>query len=116
MSSRFFASITTVWSLASACRNTHDYARRAASRLPPPASRLPLPDPFPGVRGEEVRSLEVEREDDPGTEWRQRLRRNAGRDVMTSSARVDECLVAERLYEIESRCRGSRSGTRACDY
>src|SRR5205809_912078 len=38
------------------------------------------------------------------------------RDVMTSNARVDGCLVAERLYEIESRCRGSGSGTRPCNY
>ena len=88
-----------------------------ASALPDPSpADSTLTDPFSGVVGEEVRSLEVEREDDRGPDWRKRLRRNAGRDVMTSSARVDECLVAERLYEIESRCRGSGGNPWTCDY
>ena len=111
--------------LAATSSTTRKAPSLEAAKLPSSLFHLPaslfvnasaLPDPFPGVVGEEVRSLEVEREDDPGPEWRQRLRRNAGRDVMTSSARVDECLVAERLYEIESCCRGSRGNPWSCDY
>jgi len=64
-----------------------------------------------------MRSLEIEREHDMPAERRERLLgRDARREVVTTRARVDERLIAERLYEIESCCRGSRGNPWACDY
>src|SRR6266550_958750 len=74
-----------------------------------------LSDPFAGVVREEVRSLEIEREHNLGTEGWQRLRRDSRGDVVPSGTRVNKGLVSERLHEVEARCRGSRSNPWACD-
>lgn len=87
------------------------------TRLAYPGELLGLADPFSGDGIEEMRSLEVEREHDVGAEGWQRLRRGESRgEIMPSRPRVDERLIAKRLYEIESRCRGRRGNPWACDY
>ena len=90
---------------------------KAETRLVRPGERLTLPHAFPIDRVEEMRSLEIEREHDVGTErWESLRRRDPRGEVVTPRTRVDECLVAERLYEIESCCRGSRGNPWSCDY
>ena len=90
---------------------------KAETRLVRPGERLMLPHAISGDSLEEMRSLEVEREHDVGAERWQRLRgSDARRQIVATSARINERLVAERLHEIESSCRGSRSGACACSY
>src|SRR4051812_679677 len=75
---------------------------------------LANPDSIRGL--EEMSSVEVEREHDVAADRGQRLRESdAGRNVVTARARVDERLVAQGLHEIEARRRGSRRSSRVCD-
>src|SRR5438105_4628616 len=65
-------------------------------RLAHSGERLISSDPISGYFVEEMRSLEVEREHDVGTERRERLRRrDAGGDVVPAGMRVNKGLVAE---------------------
>ena len=90
---------------------------KAETRLVRPGERLTLPHAVPADCVEEMRSLEIEREHDIGTERRQRLgRRDARGKVVSASAGIDERLVAQRLYEIEACCHGSRGNPWSCDY
>ena len=90
---------------------------KAETRLVRPGERLTLPHAFPIDRVEEMRSLEIERQHDCPPERGQRLGRTETRsNVVPPRPRVDERLVAEGLYEIESRCRGSRGNPWSCDY
>jgi hypothetical protein len=69
-----------------------------------------LSDPLAAHCVEEMRSLEIKPEDDAAARRWQRLgRRDASGDVMPAGASINESLIAQRLYEIEARCRGSRS-------
>ena len=87
------------------------------TRLIRPGERLKLPHAIPGDCVEEMRSLEIEREHDAGAErWESLRRRNPRSEVVTPRPRVNERLVAERLYEIEASCRGSRGNPWSCDY
>ena len=87
------------------------------TRLAYPGERFGLADPVSADCVEEMRSLEIEREHDVGAERWQRLRRTESRsEIVAPRARVDERLIAERLYEIETRCRGSRGNPWSCDY
>ena len=90
---------------------------KAETRLVRPGERLTLPHAVPADCVEEMRSLEIEREHDGGPKRWQRLRRSETRsEVVTARAGIDESLVAERLHEIESSCRGSGRNLWACDY
>ena len=87
------------------------------TRLIRPGEKLTLPQALPTDGVEEMRSIEIEREHDSGADGWQLLRRTDARcDVMSTSARVNKSFVAERLYEIESSCRGSGGNPWACDY
>jgi len=87
------------------------------TRLIRPGEKFTLPETLTTDGVEEMRSLEIEREHDSGAEGWQLLRRTEPRsDVMSTSARVNEGFVAERLYEIESSGRGRRGNPWACDY
>ena len=96
---------------------TTRWREKEDTRLVRPGERLMLPHAIPGDSLEEMRSLEVEREHDVGAERWQRLRgSDPRRQIVATSARINERLVAERLHEIESRCRGSRGNPWSCDY
>ena len=87
------------------------------TRLAYPGESLMLSDPLAAHCLEEMRSLEIERQHDVAAQRWQRLgRRDACGDVMPAGAGIDESLIAQRLYEVESRCRGSGSDPCACDY
>src|SRR5256885_13632545 len=90
---------------------------KGETRLIRPGERLTLPHALPADCVEEMRSLEIEREHDTTPErWQGLLGRDSRRQVVTTRARVNERLVAEGLYEIEScRC-GSRGNPWSCDY
>ena len=95
----------------------HWHFIKRETRLAHPGERLISADPISGYCVEEMRSLEVEREHDVGTErWERLRRRDAGSDVVPTGMRVNKGLVAEGFDEIESRCRGSRGNPWACDY
>jgi len=90
---------------------------REGTRLIRPGERLVLPHAIPGDCVEEMRSLEIEREHDVGTERRESLRGSNPRGhIVAPRSRVDERLIAERLYEIESCCSGGRGNPWSCDY
>ena len=89
---------------------------KAETRLVLPGERLTLPHAVPIDCVEEMRSLEIEREHDVRSQWREILRgRDARREVVTTRPRIDERLVAQGLYEIEACCRGSRGNPWTCD-
>ena len=88
-----------------------------APRPAPLAPRPALSDPLTAHCVEEMRSLQMERQDEGASERWQRLgRRDACGDVVPAGAGINERLISERLYEIESRCRGRGSDPCACDY
>src|SRR2546423_15096115 len=90
---------------------------KAETRLVRPGERLTLHHAVAADCVEEMRSLEIERQHNtPAQRWQALLGRDARREVMTTRTRIDERLVAERLYEIESCCRGSRGNPWSCDY
>ena len=90
---------------------------KAETRLVRPGERLTLPHAFPADGIEEMRSLEIQREHHIATErWETLHGRDTRRKVVTPRPRVDECLVAERLYEIEACCRGRGGNPWTCDY
>ena len=90
---------------------------KAETRLVRPGERLTLPHALPADCVEEMRSLEIEREHDAAAQLWERLRgSDSGSQIVTTSTRVDKRLVAERLYEIESCCRGRGGNPWACDY
>ena len=87
------------------------------TRLIRPDERLKLAQALSTDCVEEMRSLEIEREHDSGAErWQRLLRTDPRSDVMSTSARVNKGLVAERLREIESSARDGASNPWACDY
>jgi len=95
----------------------HWHFAKKETRLAYPGERLILSDPLTAHRVEEMRSLQIKCQHDGAAERWQRLgRRDARGDIMTAGFRIDERLVAQRLYEIESRCRGRGSDPCACDY
>ena len=87
------------------------------TRLAQPGERLTSADPLAADRVEEMRSLEIERQHDCPPERGQRLGRTETRsNVVPPRPRVDERLVAERLYEIEACCSGRGCNPWTCDY
>ncbi len=90
---------------------------KAETRLVRPGERLTLPHALPADCVEEMRSLEIEREHYVAAKLWEGLRgSDSGSQVVTTGTRVDKRLVAERLHEIESSCRGRRGNPWACDY
>src|SRR5437660_10866030 len=90
---------------------------KAETRLVRPGERLTLPHAVPVDCIEEMRSLEIEREHHISTErWESLRGRDSSREVVTARLRIDERLVAKRLYEVESCCRGRGGNPWACDY
>ena len=65
--------------------------------------RLFLADSLSAERVEEVGFLEVERQIDLRPDWRQRLRRHARCNIVTSRARINKSLVPKRFDEIQPR-------------
>src|SRR6185436_17289100 len=95
-------------------RTTSPSSLDARSRNP---NSLILSNPLAAHCVEEMRSLHIERQHDAAAQRWQRLgRRDACGDVMPAGAGINEGLIAQRLHEIESRCRGSGSAPCTRDY
>ncbi len=95
----------------------HWHYAKKETRLAFPGERLILSDPIAAHCVEGLRSFQIKGQYDAATRrWQRLCRRDACGDVTSYGARMNERAVAERLYELESRCRGSGSDPCACDY